>query len=355
MPPLEGRASPADGAAYVGEVGADGARLWFFDGTGVRQPVDHVVLNSRGGVAWGYSGNGPADAALSILTVETGDPVAAERLHKTFMRDVLAPLPLNERFALSRPDVQAWLERHGFERPAELVPRQPVTGSAAESGGQADDVADRQAADDRLIADRQAADRQAADRVREAAERQSAMLVARSRELDEREQRLALREARVDAMAVTVGLVAVVEQARSLPAEPVRRQLEALSVDSGEGVGDVARARGIDPEWAAAVAAGAITRVDLEHVRQVCEGLRCTPYDLWGPGPARSVAHAYGPEAWPAGAESLLPVDGLDPVAPSLSADWGPAALPGLGGHALEPAAAVVPGPVRDLGPELVP
>ncbi|MGH9154117.1 MAG: DUF6166 domain-containing protein [Acidimicrobiales bacterium] len=292
----------------MGEVDPNGAaQLWFFNGAGVRQPVDHVAHHSRAGLAWGYAGNGPADAALSILTVATGDAEVAERHHQAFMREVVAKLPVNERFALPGPEVDAWLHRHGFDVAAARERQRPAAASpAGENDGPPDDV-----------------------------DRQAAALVARSRALDEREQRLREREARVDAMAVSVGLVPVVSRATSLPAEPVRRQLEALVIDTGDGVDELARSNGIDPTWASRVATGAITQVDLPHVRQVCEGLRCTPYDLWGPEAARSIAHAYGPDAWPADPEPLLPVDGTD-SAPAISTDW-PAPTPSLDAHELDP------------------
>ena len=198
--------------------------------------------------------------------------------------------------------MDAWLRRHGFAAAAARERQRTATASPGEeSQGPADDL-----------------------------DRPAATLAERSRALDEREQRLREREARVDAMAVAVGLVPVVGRATSLPAEPVRRQLEALVIDTGDGVDELARSSGIDSGWAAGVAPGAIPQVDLPHVRQVCEGLRCTPYDLWGPGAARSITHAYGPDAWPADVEPLLPVDGID-AAPAIGSDW-----PALGAPLLE-------------------
>ncbi len=103
-----------DNRAFLGEVDPDaGARLWFLDGTGVRQPVEHVVSRSPSGLAWGYVGNGPADAALSILTAATGDAQLAERRHEEFMRDVLTKLQVNERFALPAAQVEGWVAAPG--------------------------------------------------------------------------------------------------------------------------------------------------------------------------------------------------------------------------------------------------
>ena len=62
-----------------------------------------MARHSRAGLAWGHPGNGTADAALSILAVATGDAEVAERHHQAFMREVVAKLPVNERFALPRP------------------------------------------------------------------------------------------------------------------------------------------------------------------------------------------------------------------------------------------------------------
>ena len=312
-----------DNRAFVGEVDpVAGARLWYLDGTGVRQPVDHVVRHSPDGLSWGYPGNGPADAALSLLTAATGNPETAERLHQAFMRDVLAKLAVNERFVLPADHVEAWLAASG----AEIGParRRPAPGEGADGQDQGEDL-----------------------------DRRWAALAARSRALDERERRLFEREVRVDAMAVTVGLVPEVEPASWLPAEPLRHHLEALAVDSGDDIAGVARANGLDPPWAAAVAAGAVAHVDLPHVRQVCEGLRCTPYELWGTAGARSIGHAYGPDAWPAVTEALVPVEGAEAATLAPSLDWpGAAPVAGMVGPERAPAA---PELEPDLAPELVP
>ncbi len=316
----------ADSRAFVGEVDPEaGARLWYLDGTGVRQPVEHLVTHSASGLAWGYAGNGPADAAVSMLTVATGDRETAERLHGDFMRDVLAKLPLNERFALPVAQVEAWLALHDVDGGPGRRPQRPP---AADDGGaaQGEDLGGRAAA-----------------------------LVTRARALEERERRLIEREVRVDAMAVTVGVLPEVAQVTWLPAEPIRRHIEALVVDSGGDVAEVARTNGLDAEWSAAVIDQRITRLDLPHVRHVCEALHCTPYDLWGTLGARSISHAYGPDAWPAHTEPLMPVDGSEALSLAPSMDWG-----AMSAAAVVPAPSVpaeVPAPelVRGFGPELVP
>jgi hypothetical protein len=45
--------------------------------------------------------------------------------------------------------------------------------------------------------------------------------------------------------------------------------------------------------------------LDIGQVSRVCEALRCSPYDLWGPDLAQRILHAYGPEQWPTHIEPL--------------------------------------------------
>ena len=310
----------SDHRAFVGEVDpAGGARLWFLDGTGIRQPIARVVQHSPEGLSWGYAGKGPADAALSILKAAAGSQETAERHHQAFMQEVLARLPVNERFALPAGHVEAWLAAKGVERTAPRERSRPSAGDGADGQHPAEHM-----------------------------DRRGPALAARARALEERERRLLDREVRVDAMAVVVGLLPEVERATSLSAEPVRLHLDALVVDTGDDIAEVARVHGLDPRWAAGVVAGSVSRVDLAQVRHLCEGLRCTPYDLWGCAGARSIAHAYGPDTWPATTEPLMPVDGAEASGLAPSLDW--PLSPGPTQPDLSPAPELTP----DLGPELV-
>lgn len=139
---------------------------------------------------------------------------------------------------------------------------------------------------------------------RSALSRWAAALDERARRLDERARALAEREARLDARAVAAGLDPV-EAASTVPAAPLATELRHLMIDTGDDLPTVARGIGLDPEWARAVLDGGVVEVDLAHVQQACEGLQCTPYDLFGPEAARSIAHAYGPDQWPAAIEPL--------------------------------------------------
>ena len=133
------------------------------------------------------------------------------------------------------------------------------------------------------------------------------------------EQTLERREAALDARAAALDQVEGVEPAWTLPSAPVAAQLRNLIIDTGDDVATVARGVGVEPEWARAVLTGQIDEVDIPHAQQLCEGLHCSPYDLFGADAARSIAHAYGPELWPRHIEPLDSAIDLDP--PGLDLD----------------------------------
>ena len=62
---------------------------------------------------------------------------------------------------------------------------------------------------------------------------------------------------------------------------------------------------GLAPALAADLASGRSFALDIDRISQVCEALRCSPYDLWGPDLAQRILHAYGPERWPSHIEPL--------------------------------------------------
>ena len=136
--------------------------------------------------------------------------------------------------------------------------------------------------------------------------------------LDRREAQLAVRAAALDALEG-------VEPAWTVPAPPAAAQLRALIIETGDDVATVAHGLGVDPGWARGVLTGEITDLAVPDVQRLCEGLHCSPYDLFGAEAARSIAHAYGPELWPRYIEPLEPlgVEGLGkgPEPPSLDLD----------------------------------
>jgi hypothetical protein len=80
-------------------------------------PLPHNELHSPDGFEWGYAGSGPADLARSILTHALGlEGEAAEnihpRLYQQFKFDIIAPLPRDENWEMSRDEVLAWVAAH---------------------------------------------------------------------------------------------------------------------------------------------------------------------------------------------------------------------------------------------------
>lgn len=269
--------------AYVGLFDhEDRAGLWYVDDAGVRSPVPHVVSHSPGGLAWGYEGSGPSDTALSILSHISQDRAVARTWYQEFKREVVAALPLDQPFELERAAVEQWLADRGVGVPAEWeLSHGPEPASQLHGTGE------------RAV-------------TVEALARRSAALDAREAALDRRERQLDERQLSLDVSPPTLEHTEV-EPRWTLPAEPVKAQLEALQRQTQGDLATVARGIGIEPEWAAGVVDGSITEVDLPHVQRICEGLHCTPYDFWGAERGRSILHGYGPELWPRYIEPLIP------------------------------------------------
>jgi hypothetical protein len=99
---------------YFGDFDDKGrAGLWYAEADGVRTPVPHVIARSPGGLAWGYDGNGPSDAALSILTHITRNPDVAQRHHQEFKRELLVHVSVDVPFQMDACIVAGWLRDRG--------------------------------------------------------------------------------------------------------------------------------------------------------------------------------------------------------------------------------------------------
>ncbi|MEW6155567.1 MAG: hypothetical protein AB1673_16515 [Actinomycetota bacterium] len=172
-------------------------------------------------------------------------------------------------------------------------------------------------------------------------------LADRAAELAEHERALSERERRLERARdelVAAQRSPTTRPAWSVPAAAAAVQLHALIVDTGDDVATVARGLGVEPEWAAGVLSGEVESVDIVHVQALCEGLHCTPYDLFGADAARSIDHAYGPELWP------RYIEPLDPVGPPALAGAGPGAGPfPVVGEAPEASVATVAAELRTL------
>ncbi len=95
-----------------------------------REPyrLRHMIVHSPSGLAWGYSGSGAADLALSILAdyLDEADVIPAHErhdhavareiqhtrawvLHQDFKRQFIAPLDEGAGWTLTDADVRDWL------------------------------------------------------------------------------------------------------------------------------------------------------------------------------------------------------------------------------------------------------
>ncbi|MDP9439574.1 MAG: hypothetical protein M3P49_12675 [Actinomycetota bacterium] len=111
---------------YRGRIGERGERAVEVVGEdGIYRPLYHVVHHSPTGFAWGYSGSGPADLALSILAdalwerprpedLRVGRSLASQH-HQDYKRACIAPLAGDASFSIRAEDVEAWLIARGVD------------------------------------------------------------------------------------------------------------------------------------------------------------------------------------------------------------------------------------------------
>jgi hypothetical protein len=99
----------------------------------------------------------------------------------------------------------------------------------------------------------------------------------------------------------------------SLPAAPVAQALRTVHADPALREDDIetfAAGLGLRSDLVRGVLEGKVDELGVDEVVAVCEGLRCTPAQLWGRDLAGQIAHAYDPAAWPEHTEPLAGVDG---------------------------------------------
>jgi len=89
----------------VGYGVGENADAWVDDA----KPVPHVQRHSPDGFEWGYEGSGPADLALSILTLAFG-PAVGNAYYEQFKRDCIAKQPKEGVFIEARSLIP-WLAR----------------------------------------------------------------------------------------------------------------------------------------------------------------------------------------------------------------------------------------------------
>lgn len=131
---------------------------------------------------------------------------------------------------------------------------------------------------------------------------------AHQAELARWEARLRAQEAQLEAWASSLTAQSTVEPAWELPAGPVVAAVRYLQHDmAAEGDLSTFAARlGLDDKLVEAMGTDSVPEsLDVDQIGRVCEALRCSPYDLWGPDLAQRILHAYGPERWPSHIEPL--------------------------------------------------
>jgi hypothetical protein len=104
---------------YVGTTEDGKERLWWQPPHGF--PAEALPVRgdrSPDGPSWGFDGNGPAEAAKTILLHATADATAAESHHHDFMRAFLTPANRLRPLGISAPDIEEWLG----ERRVDLAP-----------------------------------------------------------------------------------------------------------------------------------------------------------------------------------------------------------------------------------------
>ncbi len=128
----EARSVPTDGAALLSDPPIH-SRPWSVDQTyeyrgrpeGFRvDVVDEAVIvhmldprldlrnHSPTGFSWGYSGSGPAQLALAILSHALHCDERAEELYQDFKDAVVARFDQNQPWRLTTDDVLAWVLKH---------------------------------------------------------------------------------------------------------------------------------------------------------------------------------------------------------------------------------------------------
>lgn len=69
-----------------------------------------LVNHSPTGFEWGYGGSGPAQLALALIAHATCDDARALRLHQSFKRAFVAPMPREDAWKWDREHVIALVE-----------------------------------------------------------------------------------------------------------------------------------------------------------------------------------------------------------------------------------------------------
>jgi hypothetical protein len=87
--------------------------------------LQHHVRHSPDGFAWGYHGSGPAELARCILLdfmdydpmKHQADELVPPAMYQEFKSDVIAPLAMDDGWALDSDRISVWLHKWNAEHP----------------------------------------------------------------------------------------------------------------------------------------------------------------------------------------------------------------------------------------------
>lgn len=99
---------------FIGRRDRDGATIYVRDAAGKERELAlrlDLRNHSPDGVEWGYTGSGPAQAALAICATVAGDETALQVYQEVKVR-LIATIPqMSNNWVLSEPDVRDEIER----------------------------------------------------------------------------------------------------------------------------------------------------------------------------------------------------------------------------------------------------
>jgi hypothetical protein len=129
----------------------------------------------------------------------------------------------------------------------------------------------------------------------------------READLEAWAQELERREAALDTWERSLRAEQTASCHPKAPAAPVAAAIRRLQDDGmfWSDVDECAVGIDVDAGLLRGILDGTIAELDVPEIRAVCEGMHCSPYDMWGTAIGRQMLGVYGPEQWPAHIDPL--------------------------------------------------
>ena len=116
-------------ARYIGDAKTKKVRYQFAERTTIIEltPEHSLTLfnHSPDGFNWGYTGSGPAQLALAILSDCMDDEVAI-RLYQKFKREVVATWQTDRDFEVALVDIYKWIDNELDNQNENLASTAPI-------------------------------------------------------------------------------------------------------------------------------------------------------------------------------------------------------------------------------------